>query len=86
MSLAANKALVRRFFAALSHDGDLTALDDICVPIYAHRIGGEPFGLAWLGDWWRTTCAGNAATSKSSRRSAAFLRASRSTLLSARAR
>ena len=27
-----NKALVRRFFAAVSYDGDLAALDDLCSP------------------------------------------------------
>ena len=41
MSLEENKTLVRRFYEAISYDGDLAVLDDICVPTYAHRIGGE---------------------------------------------
>lgn len=36
MSLEENKALVRRYFAAISHDGDLAALDAICSPAFTH--------------------------------------------------
>jgi predicted ester cyclase len=36
MSLEENKALVRRYYAAISHDGDLAALDEICSPAFTH--------------------------------------------------
>ena len=36
MSLEEHKALVRRYYAALSHDGDLAALDEICSPAFTH--------------------------------------------------
>jgi predicted ester cyclase len=39
MSLEDNKALVRRYYAAISHNGDLAALDAICAPAFTH--GGE---------------------------------------------
>ena len=50
MSLAANKALVRHFYEAISADGDLAVLDDLRSTTYAHRVGGEPHTLAWLKD------------------------------------
>ena len=36
MSLEENKDLVRQYCAAMSHDGDLAALDAICAPAFAH--------------------------------------------------
>jgi predicted ester cyclase len=50
MSRDENKALVRRFFEALSYDGNLAVLDDLCGPTYTHRIGGESHSLTWLKD------------------------------------
>jgi ketosteroid isomerase-like protein len=48
MALEDNKALVHRFFAALSCDGDLAVLDEVCAPDYGHLVGGNRRDLAWL--------------------------------------
>jgi predicted ester cyclase len=50
MSLDENKALVRRFYEAISADGDLTVLDDVCSTTYAHVVSGEPHPVDWLKD------------------------------------
>jgi predicted ester cyclase len=47
MSLADNKALVGRFYEAISAGGDLVVLDEICIPSYVHGVG-DGQNLAWL--------------------------------------
>jgi predicted ester cyclase len=56
MSRDENKALVRRFFAAICVDGDLSDLDNITTPDYRHRFE-EGKDLAWLKEvvrGWQT--------------------------------
>ena len=48
MSLDGNKELVRRFYKAVSHDGNLAALDELCTSDYVHRPGSELRSLDWL--------------------------------------
>jgi predicted ester cyclase len=57
MSLDENKALVRRFFAAISADGDLADLVEITTADYRHRFE-DGKDLAWVTEVVRGWQAG----------------------------